>query len=294
MKKILTEPLLHFAVLGALLFIANGALSNSGSGDRGEIVITQGQIEHLAAGFARAWQRSPAPEELTGLIRDQVREEVLYREAIAIGLDQDDAIIRRRLRQKMEFISDDLAAQAEPTDAELNAYLQAHPDAFRIEPRYTFRQVYLNPQQRGNHLQRDAAQLLAQLNKQDAKTDSAQLGDALMLEPAYVANSLSDITKQFGARFAARLSELTLKQWQGLVDASPAFAVMADELKLNRHRFENCLKDDKTDLEIQKDRAEGNRLGIKSTPTYFINGKMVVGTKSLEDELKTHLEGKKN
>ena len=219
MKKILTEPLLHFAVLGALLFIANGALSNSGSGDRGEIVITQGQIEHLAAGFTRAWQRSPAPEELMGLIRDRVREEVLYREAIAIGLDQDDAIIRRRLRQKMEFISDDLAAQAEPTDAELNAYLQAHPDAFRIEPRYTFRQVYLNPQQRGNHLQRDAAQLLAQLNKQDAKTDSAQLGDALMLEPAYVANSLSDITKQFGARFAARLSELTLKQWQGPVES---------------------------------------------------------------------------
>jgi len=84
----------------------------------------------MAAGFARDWQRPPSTEELTGLVRDRVREEVLYREAIAIGLDKDDAIIRRRLRQKMEFISDDLAAEAEPSDAELNTYLQAHPDAF--------------------------------------------------------------------------------------------------------------------------------------------------------------------
>jgi len=218
LKRILKEPLAHFLLIGALLFVVYGLFSSPGSG-RGEIVITQGQIEHLAAGFARVWQRPPSAEELTGLIGDRVREEVLYREAIAIGLDKDDAIIRRRLRQKMEFISDDLAAQAEPSDAELNTYLQAHPDAFRAEPRFSFRQVYLSPQKRGKNLQRDAAQLLAQLNASGAKVAPAQLGDALMLEPAYAALPLGEVAKQFGAPFAARLPELALKQWQGPVES---------------------------------------------------------------------------
>ena len=80
------------------------------------------------------------------MIQDRVREEVYCREAIALGLDRDDTVIRRRLRQKMEFVSDDVAAQAAPTDAELNAYLQAHPETFRVEPRFTFRQVYLDPE----------------------------------------------------------------------------------------------------------------------------------------------------
>ena len=97
-----------------------------------------------------------------------MQEEVYYREAMALGLDRDDTIIRRRLRQKMEFISDDVAAHVEPTDEELRAYLKEHPDAFRIEPRYTFTQVYLNPERHGEHLARDAAQLLARLKQAGA------------------------------------------------------------------------------------------------------------------------------
>ena len=82
--------------------------------------------------FTRTWQRPPTSEELEGLIRDRVREEVYYREALALGLDKDDLIIRRRLRQKMEFVTDDVVAQAQPTDDELSAYLKAHPDTFRV------------------------------------------------------------------------------------------------------------------------------------------------------------------
>jgi hypothetical protein len=89
---------------------------------------------------------------------------VYYREALALGLDKDDLIIRRRLRQKMEFVSDDIAARAQPTDDELNANLQAHPDKFRVEQRFTFRQLYLNPEKHGENLARDTAQLLAKLN----------------------------------------------------------------------------------------------------------------------------------
>src|SRR6185436_5403960 len=107
-----------------------------GGREAGEIVVTLGEVEQLATSFAKTWQRSPTPEELAGLVRDRVREEVYCREAMALGLDRDDTIIRRRLRQKMEFVSDDMATQAEPTDAELDAYLRTHPDSFRVEARY--------------------------------------------------------------------------------------------------------------------------------------------------------------
>jgi hypothetical protein len=220
LKRILKEPLLHFLLLGALLFIAYGVMQKPGrSGEQGEIVITQGQIEHLATGFAKAWRRPPTPEEMAGLVRDRVQEEVYSREAIAMGLDKDDTVIRRRLRQKLEFVSEDIVAQAEPTEADLNAYLTAHADAFRIEPRFSFSQVYLSPQKRGSHLERDAAQLLAQLNRAGANADTSALGDALMLEQQFAAVPATEVAKLFGEKFAAKLGGLTPGQWQGPVES---------------------------------------------------------------------------
>src|SRR6185295_10756173 len=99
------------------------------------IRVTQGEVEQLATGFAKTWQRPPTPEELAGLVRDRVREEVYYREAMALGLDRDDSVIRRRLRQKLEFVTDDVVAIAEPTDADLDEYLRSHSDSFGFEPR---------------------------------------------------------------------------------------------------------------------------------------------------------------
>ena len=115
--------LLHFLLLGVLIFAAYSMISDSSREEPGTIVITQGQIEHLAMVFTRTWNRPPTTEELTGLIQDRMREEVFCREALALGLDQDDTVIRRRLRQKMEFISNDIAAQALPDDTDLNTYL---------------------------------------------------------------------------------------------------------------------------------------------------------------------------
>src|SRR4029453_10496070 len=158
MKTIVREPLVHFLLLGAVLFIAYGLVSKSGSSDGPrKITVTQGQIENLVSAFAKAWQRPPTSEELAALVRDLVREEVYCREAMALGLDRDDTVIRRRLRQKMEFISDDLATQAQPTDAELDAYLTAPPDSFRVERRFTFTHVFLDPEKHGPNLARDAA-----------------------------------------------------------------------------------------------------------------------------------------
>lgn len=220
MKKILNEPLLHFLLLGAILFVVYSMMQTPGRGDEpGEIVVTQGQIDHLAAGFARTWQRPPSTEELAVMVRERVREEVYYREAMAMGLDKDDTVIRRRLRQKMEFISDDIAAQSEPTDEELNTYLQTHADMFRLEPQFSFNQVYLNPEKHGNNLDRDSAQLLIQLNQSGNETDLASLGDQLMLEQQFVALPASEVAKLFGEQFAAKLGELVPGQWQGPVES---------------------------------------------------------------------------
>jgi len=220
MKRLLKEPLLHFLLLGAGLFLAYSLMPKSpGNGEAGKIVVTQGQIEHLATGFAKTWQRPPTAQELEGLVRDWVREEVYYREAMALGLDRDDTVIRRRLRQKMEFVSDDIVAQTEPSDADLTAYLQAHPDSFRVEQRFTFRQVYLNPEKHGENLARDAAQLLAQLNQADNKGDASALGDSFLLEHQFAAVPASEVANQFGEKFAAQLGELPPNQWQGPVES---------------------------------------------------------------------------
>jgi hypothetical protein len=126
--KFLREPLVHFLLLGSAIFVVYGLVSERGVEKPGHTTVTQGKIENLAATFARVWQRPPTDRELDGLIQDYIREEVLYREALALGLDRDDTVIRRRLRQKMEFVSEDFAAQAEPSREELLTYLKSHPE----------------------------------------------------------------------------------------------------------------------------------------------------------------------
>ncbi len=220
MKRWLKEPLLHFLLLGAGLFLAYRLMPGTvGGGASGEILVTQGQIEHLAAGFAKTWQRPPTPEELAGLVRDRVREEVYCREALAMGLDKDDTVIRRRLRQKMEFVSDDIAAQAEPSDGELRAYLHAHPNTFRVPPWFTFRQVYLDPKKHGDRLALDATQLLARLNQAGSPADPSTLGDPLLLDSQFSNVSASEVARQFGDKFAARLSGISPGQWQGPIES---------------------------------------------------------------------------
>ena len=222
MKRLFKEPLVHFLVLGAGLFVAyNLTPKGRGPGEPGKIVVTQGEIEHLASGFTRSWQRPPTSEELAGLVRDRVREEVYCREAIAMGLDKDDTIIRRRLRQKLEFVSEDIAAMAPPTDAQLEAYFRAHADTFRVPQRFTFSQVYLNPQLHGDgeHLRRDAGQLLAQLNQAGGKADLSATGDAFLLDREFEGMSLGEIAKQFGEKFAAQLSKIALGKWHGPIES---------------------------------------------------------------------------
>jgi hypothetical protein len=215
MKRLLKEPLVHFLVLGAALFAVSALVGKTTGGAPGTIVITRAQIESLSTGFSRTWQRQPTADELHGLIQDRVREEVYCREAIALGLDKDDTIIRRRLRQKMEFMSEDVAAVAEPTESDLRAYLAAHADVFLIEPRITFRHVYLDPARHKDTLPADAQKLLAELNASGRGADISRLGDPFLLDHTFDGVPSGVIAKQFGEPFAAAVSGLPLRRWQG-------------------------------------------------------------------------------
>ena len=218
--RIIKEPLLHFLLLGAGIFAVYNWLPNRDQGERGRIVITQGQIEHLATGFAMIWKRQPTSDELVGLVSDHVREEVYCREAMALGFDKDDTVIRRRLRQKMEFVSDDIAAQIQPTDGDLSAYLGAHPEQFRVDPRFTFQQVYLNPAQHGTNLARDTDQWMSRLPSDGKQADVSTLGDSSLLENRFTRVSVREVAGQFGEKFANALVGLKPGQWAGPVESS--------------------------------------------------------------------------
>src|SRR6476661_2353197 len=205
-KRHLKEPLLHFLLLGAMLFAAHGFLSRGRLGEPSQIVVTQGQAESMALLFARTWQRPPSDAELQGLIRSYVREEVLYREGLALGLDRDDPIIRRRIAQKLEFATEN--DEAEPSDRELQAYLDAHPAMFVAEPKVTFGHVYLDPRRRGTSLATDAERMLNELNGPGSIPDPGGLGDPTMLPLRFDHAAESEVGKVLGDEFVKSLAHL--------------------------------------------------------------------------------------
>ena len=217
-KRLLREPLVHFLLLGALLFLYF-EWRGSGGPTSSRIVITPGLVEHLASGFGRTWQRPPTDAELKGLIDDYVKEEIATREAVGMGLDRDDTIIRRRLRQKLEFLVEDAASSAPPTDAELEAWLQKHPQSFRAEPQLAFRQVYVSPERRGASAGKDAEKLLARLRAKGKGATTDGLGDASMLPSEQPLVPLREVARSFGDDFAQELMKIEPGQWTGPVES---------------------------------------------------------------------------
>ena len=216
-RRLLREPLLHFLLIGAVLFVLYGALNRGRSDAPRDIVISEARVEAIAESFATVWMRPPTAAELKGLIDDYVAEEVYYREAIAMGLDQDDTVIRRRLRQKMEFISDGIADSTEPTDALLQEYLEQNPGKFAQPAALTFRQVYLSAERRGDRVRADAEKLLAELQ---AGTDPAEAGDPTLLPATMEAASPQAIASAFGEGFARQVDEAPVGQWAGPIESS--------------------------------------------------------------------------
>ena len=219
MKILIREPIVHFLLIGAGLFILFGWLGSptpstgrqSGSLSK-KILVTQGDMDQLIATFTKTWQRTPSEDELKGLVDNFVRDEIYYREALMIGLDRGDAVIRKRMRQRMEFIFEDVMSQVEPTDEDLGAYMRQHPEKYQVDPRVAFRQVYVSVDKRGKTAESDALRILAQLKK-GAEPDS--VGDPFLLKEDNRLSPLWDIRKQFGEEFSRSLLELEPGSWEG-------------------------------------------------------------------------------
>jgi hypothetical protein len=219
LKRLLKEPLFHFFLLALLIFAAYGVLGPTGAGKPDNIVVTAPKIEQLATIFAKTWQRPPTAEELKGLIDDFVKEEIYVREATTLGLDKDDTVIRRRLRQKMEFMNDAGVDALIPTDAELVAYLTAHAATFAVDPMTAFQQVFLNPQQHGDSVAQDVATILAALQA-TPPVETATLGDTTLLPYELPLTGKPTISQIFGQEFADALDKVAPEQWTGPIRSS--------------------------------------------------------------------------
>lgn len=210
-RKLIREPLVHFLLIGAALFVAFGMTQEPDTNAANRIVVDAGQVEQLVAQFKRTWIRPPTRQELDGLIESYVREEVYYREALAMGLDQNDPTVRQRMRMKLEFILEDLTLDENPTDDVLSDYLGKNPDRFQLEPEISFTQVYVSPDDRPE-IEADAERILAELK---AGADPQSLGDTSMLNFEYRDMTPAEIGRTFGDIFAKQIAELRPSDWQG-------------------------------------------------------------------------------
>jgi hypothetical protein len=216
---LLREPLFQFLVLGAALFGIFHLVDRKKVEAPERIIISSARINNLADGFARTWRRPPGKEELQGLVDDYIRDEVFYREGRAAGLDRDDVIIRRRVRQKMEFFAEDISA-VEPSEAQLAAYLAANPARFKTEDRFSFHQIFLSGTRRAETLDDDIKRLTNDLAHAGATIDTAALGDTFLLGDEFHAVSVSELAGIFGDSFAKGISVIEQGRWQGPIASS--------------------------------------------------------------------------
>lgn len=214
-RAVLREPLVLFLVAGAGLFLAWTAKGDPAPASTGQILVGAATIQTLVENWTRVRLRPPTAEELRGLVDDHVREEVYYREALALGLDRDDTIIRRRLRQKLEFLSADLGGQAQPSEEQLRQYLAEHPDPFRRETRLTWTHVFLSPRRTGAAGPDAVQRLLAALNGSGGHRVAQEAGDPFLLPFDFDAVASADGARLFGDDFALALAALEPGRWQG-------------------------------------------------------------------------------
>jgi hypothetical protein len=206
------EPMLHFLLIGFALFLYYELAGDNAEAPSKGILIDRGQVQQLASNFERTWSRPPTSQELDVMVESHVREEVFYREAMAMGLDQNDPMVRRRMRMKLEFMLEDLSGQ-DANDEVLSDFLKQNPDRFRDEVQVSFRQVYLNPDQRPE-LENDANRLLSRLNDGG---DPEALGDQTLVPRRYQQAPQSEVARDFGDQFAREVASLPAGVWRGPV-----------------------------------------------------------------------------
>jgi hypothetical protein len=233
--KFLKEPLLHFLIGGVLLF---GAYAWLHRGVRGKtevgsrtVRVTGNEVVWLRETWSRQWQREPTVEEMRGLVTDLLREELLAREAQAMGLGENDTIVRRRLAQKLTFLIEDTSRLMEPTESDLRKFFEAHPERFRNDARISFTQIYFSRERRTDATA-DAKAVLDELSREDANSDTSKLGDRLLIAAEFRDSDWQAVTGAFGSDFAEALFALHPGKWSGpIVSGYGLHLVRVSELK---------------------------------------------------------------
>ena len=217
--KLLREPLVHFMFIGAVIYALYGLFAEPSVEETDKtIVVTAGELEWMQTSWQKRWNRPPTAQEFDGLIQQFIKETVLYREALTMGLNKHDMVIRRRLAQKLEFLAKDLVALTPPTEDELLAYFDEHQASYQAPTLYTFTQVFFDPDKRGDATLDDAEKVKVTLIAQgDAIDDPGALGDGLMLQNYYPEKDRAEIQKLLGSGFTETLITLSPGQWHGPV-----------------------------------------------------------------------------
>ncbi len=219
-RRVLKEPLTHFLLIGTVLFAADAFIDISGTAANAprQIVLTLDDLQQLEMVFASQWRRQPSPEQFDALVETKVKEEILYREALVLGLDEDDEIVKRRMAQKMQFIAEDVASAHAPDAATLRAWFATNADKFAMPPRISFRQVYFSRDERGPRGREDALAALERLAGKPVDSPLAA-GDPTMLQEYYGGRSSEQLVKDFGGVFAQAAFGLPIGSWQGPIES---------------------------------------------------------------------------
>jgi peptidyl-prolyl cis-trans isomerase C len=221
-KRWLREPLLHFLLLGVALFGVYAYMhpGRGGFESSRQIALNIDELQQMDTYFVSQWHRQPTPAEFQAMVEDKVREEILYREGLAIGLDKDDEIVKRRMAQKMQFLAEDVAAAHEPSTTELRAWFEKNSNKFALPSRYSFRHLYFSPDKRGRNAQEDATEALAKIFGQPEDSQrAASVSDQFMFQDYYGDVTPEAIAKEFGPQFAVAVEKLKPGSWQGPVES---------------------------------------------------------------------------
>src|SRR3954454_23157796 len=216
LRQLLGEPMLHFLLIGIALFVAYRWVSPVDSAGR-RIVITRGVVDDLVTQHVAARGREPFTTELNQLIESYVRDEILYREGLRLGLERDDVVVKRRVRQKIEMIAEEDASTRAPTDADLLAYLTAHQARFAQPAILTFDQVFVGESRSGPAVVRVGALTRDALVR---GADPETLGTPTLLPHRMTRIPADLVARDFGASFAAALENVPVREWVGPIDSS--------------------------------------------------------------------------
>jgi len=226
-KRILQEPLLHFLVVGSLLFFY---LSSTDTETKSQVTISQGKIKQLTAQFTKTRQRTPSDEELDALIENQIREDLAFEHGVQMGLVENDSIIKRRVQQKIEFMLNDSIGSIEPSLEDLETYLTTHKEQYTIEPVYAFRHIYINPEQHD-----DVNAFILELQSNNLDKSYRNVGDSMMMQSEFVDISTAHIARLFGRKFSKNLDAISLKRWQGPVKSGYGVHLVYIDNKIPKH-----------------------------------------------------------